>query len=626
MSDLIQILPDNVANQIAAGEVVQRPASVIKELVENAIDAGAGAIVVNVTDAGKTRIQVIDDGCGMSVTDARLAFERHATSKIRATQDLFGIRTMGFRGEALASIAAVSKLELKTKRTEDEFGTQIVIEGSDFISQEASVCSNGSNFVVKNLFFNVPARRKFLKTNATEFRNIISEFHRIALAHSDISFRLIHNNNETYRLPAANIRQRIVNVFGKTMNARLIRIDTETEIVKLSGFVGKPENAKKNMGEQFFFVNKRFMKHPYFYRAVMQAYDRILPQDTVPSYFIFFEVDPKIIDINIHPTKTEIKFEDERAIFQIIQASIREALGKFNIVPSIDFDEDRSLKIPIQQPNKEIKSPGIRINSEFNPFEQSVKSFSFSGSETSNYNGGEGKNSKGWEKLYEGVSDQTSQTPQEREDSHDQNWGINGLQQQIALTEDERKANKNFFQLKNRYILTPIRSGLMIIDQRKAHERILFEKFMASLENHGGIAQQSLFPQTVELDASDCNLLKMIIKEVKALGFDVREFGKQTFVVNGTPADIKNCEPKELLEDLLANYKANQLDVKLKVRENLARSLAKSAAIRYGKPLNDEEMSEIVDRLFACKTPNFTPNGKPVISILEMGELENRFK
>ncbi|RUT73495.1 DNA mismatch repair endonuclease MutL [Ancylomarina longa] len=659
MSDLIQILPDNVANQIAAGEVVQRPASVVKELVENAIDAGSNSIKINLKDAGKTLIQVIDNGCGMSVTDARIAFERHATSKIRKANDLFAIRTMGFRGEALASIAAIANVELKTKRTEDELGTHLVIDGSMQVSQEVSACSDGSNFIVKNLFYNVPARRKFLKANSTELRNIISEFHRIVLANPDVAFQLIHNDSEIYNLPASNIRQRIVNVFGKSMNSRLISINTNTSIVKLSGFIGKPKNAKRNLGEQFFFVNNRFMRHPYFYRAVIQAYDKILPPETVPPYFIFFEVDPQIIDINIHPTKTEIKFEDEKAIYQIIQASIREALGKFNIVPSIDFEEDTSLEIPVAGQNKDIEAPMIKVNPEFNPFDaesnfnpfdaeknynpfdEARKSFEsnpfFQEFKAKTPDSSTHKQKKevpeNWEQLYEEPTTKTQDQndkqsvidPENIPDYFQPQERVKMEQPKLQPREAIQKT-KNFFQLKNKYILTPIRSGLMIIDQRKAHERILFEKFISSLENHQGIAQQTLFPQTIELNASDYTLLQVILEDVRALGFDIREFGKKTFVINGTPADIKNCEPKELLENLIANYKLNQLDVKLKIRENLAKSLAKASAVNYGKSLSYEEMSSIIDQLFACDIPNFTPDGKPVISVLESQELENRFK
>ena len=663
MSDIIQILPDSVANQIAAGEVVQRPASVVKELVENAIDAGSTSIKINLKDAGKTLIQIIDNGCGMSDTDARLAFERHATSKIKAAKDLFAIRTMGFRGEALASIAAIANVELKTKRTEDELGTYIVIDGSELVSQDTVACPSGSNFVVKNLFFNVPARRKFLKANSTELRNVITEFHRIALASPEIEFQLIHNDVEVYNLVRSNTRQRIVNIFGRNINTRLISIDTNTSIVKLSGFIGKPKNAKRKTDEQFFFVNNRYMRHPYFHKAVMLAYDKILPPDTVPPYFIFFEVDPKIIDINIHPTKTEIKFEDEQAIFQIIQASIREALGKFNIVPSIDFDEDTSLEIPVaNQDSAEVGMPMIKVNHEFNPFEAdtsfnpfaSEKSFNPFEAESNSiehnqfYQEFKPKSAattskspkkevpKDWDKLYQDrepdlipdypIEDHTEvKRPPMPDYFKPQEAPQNQIQQKI-FQRDNNVKTQDFFQLKNKYILTPVRSGLMVIDQRKAHERILFEKFRNSVQKNQGIAQQTLFPQTIEFNASDYTLLQVIIEDVRALGFDIREFGKKTFVINGTPADIQSGDPKELIENLLENYKVNQLDVKVKVRENLAKALAKASAVNYGKSLSSEEMSAIIDQLFACETPNFTPDGKTIVSVLETQELDKRFR
>ena len=663
MSDIIQILPDSVANQIAAGEVVQRPASVVKELVENAIDAGSTSIKINLKDAGKTLIQIIDNGCGMSATDARLAFERHATSKIKAAKDLFAIRTMGFRGEALASIAAIANVELKTKRTEDELGTHLVIDGSEMISQDSVACPSGSNFIVKNLFFNVPARRKFLKANSTEFRNIITEFHRIAIAAPEIEFQLIHNDVEVYNLVPSNTRQRIVNIFGRNINTRLISINTNTSIVKLSGFIGKPKNAKRKTDEQFFFVNNRYMRHPYFNKAVLLAYDKILPPGTVPPYFIFFEVDPKIIDINIHPTKTEIKFEDEQAIFQIIQASIREALGKFNIVPSIDFDEDTSLEIPVaNQDSTEVGMPMIKVNHEFNPFEADSSYNPFDGEKSFNPFEQE-KNSiesnqfyqefkpkpetttspspkkdapKDWDKLYQDrepdlipdypIEDQSEvKRPPMPDYFKPQEAPQNKIQQKI-FQRDSNVKSQGFFQLKNKYILTPVRSGLMVIDQRKAHERILFEKFRNSVQNNQGVAQQTLFPQTIEFNASDYTLLQVIIEDVRALGFDIREFGKKTFVINGTPADIQSGDPKELIENLLENYKVNQVDVKVKVRENLAKALAKASAVNYGKTLSSEEMSAIIDQLFACETPNYTPDGKTIVSVLETQELDKRFR
>lgn len=672
MSDLIQILPDSVANQIAAGEVIQRPASVVKELVENAIDAGATSIKINLKDAGKTLIQIIDNGSGMSDTDARLSFERHATSKIRKATDLFSIRSMGFRGEALASIAAIANVELKTRRQEDELGTHISISGSEFEKQEFISCPSGSNFIVKNLFYNIPARRKFLKANSTELRNIITEFHRIVLSNPNIAFTLIHNDNEVFNLPSTRIRQRIINVFGKNINQRLIKIDTDTSIVKLTGFIGKPKYAKKNLGEQFFFVNSRFMRHSYFHKAVLTAYDKILPPDTVPPYFIFFEVDPNIIDINIHPTKTEIKFEDERAVFQIIQASIREALGKFNIIPSIDFEEDTSLEIPIAQNSSDIESPSIEINPEFNPFEHTSNYNPFSSEKA--YNPFEQEsNSFENNQFYQEFKSKTNKNPEtpkvkktivdsdkditdntynntfddiknnSKDNTTDKDILENNIteelfeqdtQQSISNFQEEEdirpkdisKTTSSLFQLRNKYIITPIISGLMVIDQRRAHERILFDKISLSLTNNQGISQQTLFPETIELNASDFTLLQVIIEDVRALGFDIREFGKKTFVINGTPADIQTSCAKELIEDLLENYKSLQSGVKLEIRENLAKALARSSAMKYGKYLTNFEMSAMIDQLFACKQPNYTPHGKLIISIIETKDIDSKFK
>ncbi len=644
MSDIIQVLPDHIANQIAAGEVVQRPASVVKELVENAIDAGGSSIKVNIADGGKTLIQVIDNGCGMSAADTRLAFERHATSKIQKADDLFAIRTMGFRGEALASIVAIANVEVKTKRIEDEIGTHIIMEGSEVLSQEASACSNGTNIRVKNLFFNVPARRRFLKAVSTEYREVVKIFYRIVLAYPDIAFQLIHNDKEILNLPPSNIRQRIVNVFGKTINNRLIHINTDTNIVKLSGFIGKPQSAKRKTNEQYFFVNNRYIWHSAFNNAVLQAYDKLLPAETRPPYFIFFEVDPKIIDINIHPTKTEVKFEDERAIYQIIQASIREALGKSNIVPSIDFNEDTSVEIPIPGTQQHIEAPSIRVNPDFNPFDNEVNFNPFDAENGYNpfqqekaiennsvYQDFQKNNAStpkrqsvpsNWDKLYD---DKWSKTTNDIPDFSLPNEDNRELQIEL-IEEKQTKNNSNFFQLKNRYILTPIRSGLMIIDQRKAHERILFEQFVKAIENKSGVVQQLLFPETIELNASDYTLLQVIAEDIKALGFDISEIGQKTYIINGAPADVTNTDPKVLLESLLENYRNNQLDVKVKVRENLAKALAKSAVIQHSKPLTNEEMSALVDQLFACETPNSTPDGKPTISIVETQELENRFK
>ena len=609
MSDIIHLLPDSVANQIAAGEVIQRPASVVKELVENAIDSGASVVKIVIKDAGKTLVQVIDNGCGMSETDARLSFERHATSKIKSANDLFAIRTMGFRGEALASIAAIAYVELKTKRIEDELGTFINISGSELVKQEPLNCPNGTNFLIKNLFFNVPARRKFLKSNTTEFHHIINEVQRVALPNPEISFILIHNDVEIYNLPSSNLHQRIVNVFGKNIQKNLIKINTNTSIVTIKGFVGKPEYAKKKSGEQFFFVNNRYMRHPYFYRAVLKAYERILPHDSIPSFFIYFDVDPKSIDINIHPTKTEIKFDDERGIWQILHVSIKESLGKYNIVPSIDFsiDADSRIDIPTFTKNSEVKIPSVTLDPNYNPFNENNKGSNFYKKKAIPDN---------WEQLYSGF---------ENADKQVSNKLFSGDNDALADNSTQNN-NLDFYQLKNKYILTSVKSGLMIIDQKRAHERILYERFLGVLKNNIGVEQKNLFPESFDLNAADAEILKEIIEDINMLGFDIREFGDNTFVVNGTPADLSNINLVNFIESLIENYKKNKTDIKTDIKENIVRSIAKASAINYGKTLTVEEMSNLIDSLFACKTPNYSPAGKTVFNIINIEELDKRFK
>ncbi len=610
MSDIIHLLPDSVANQIAAGEVIQRPASVVKELVENAIDAGASVIKIVIKDAGKTLVQVIDNGCGMSETDARLSFERHATSKIKTANDLFAIRTMGFRGEALASVAAIANVELKTKRIEDELGIFINISGSELVKQEPLSCPNGSNFLIKNLFFNVPARRKFLKTNATEFRHIVNEVQRVALPNPDISFILIHNDVEVYNLPASNLHQRIINIFGKNLNKNLINLNTNTSIIKIKGFIGKPEYAKKKSGEQFFFVNNRYMRHPYFYRAVLKSYEKILPHDSIPSFFIYFDVDPKSIDINIHPTKTEIKFDDELGIWQIIHASIKESLGKYNIVPSIDFsiDVDNRIDIPPFSKDSDVKTPSVPLDPDYNPFNENKKG---------NYYNHNKKIPDNWEQLYSGFENEENKQVSNKLFS-DEN---DAFAEKHTLTN-----NLNFYQLKNKYILTSVKSGLMIIDQKRAHERILYEKFLSVFKNNIGVEQKKFFPESFDLNAADAEIFKEIADDIKFLGFDIREFGDNTFIVDGTPADFSNVNSVNFIESLIENYKNNKTDIKTDVRENIVRSIAKASAINYGKTLTHEEMSNLIDSLFACKTPNYSPAGKSVFNIINLEELDKRFK
>jgi DNA mismatch repair protein MutL len=604
MPDIIHLLPDSVANQIAAGEVIQRPASVIKELVENSIDAGSRSVKVIVRDGGKTSIQVIDNGCGMSVTDARMCFERHATSKIRAAGDLFAIRTLGFRGEALASVASIAQVTLLTRKHDQELGTALMISGSAVERQETASCNPGTSFIVKNLFYNVPARRKFLKTNNAELKHIIYEFQRIALANPDVEFLLESNDTEVYNLPATNLKQRIVHLFGKSMNQNLTTIDTDTSIVRIGGYIGKPENARRTPGEQFFFINGRYMRHPYFHRAVLSSYEKILPPETIPSYFIYLEADPDTIDINIHPTKTEVKFENELAIFQILMACTREALGRFNLIPSIDFDAEKAIEFPISRRDDPFTAPEISYNRDYNPFDEEMK---YSGTLQQN-------NLKSWEKLYtaDGLPVSEIIPPSLPE------------QQQLSLTPQNH--TDTFIQLKCRYILTPVKSGLMVIDQHRAHERILFEKFIRSLAMNYPLAQHTLFTETNELNEADYIILKEIMEDLHTIGFDIRDFGSNSIVIGGYPGDSHNENPRELIEKFLEIYKSTETDIKISVREKIARSLASAGAFNYGEVLSPIAMQDLVDNLFACESPGYSPSGKPVISIIGIEELERKFK
>jgi DNA mismatch repair protein MutL len=611
MSDIIKLLPDSVANQIAAGEVVQRPSSVVKELVENSVDSGASHIQVFVKDAGKSSIQVIDNGCGMSPMDARMAFERHATSKITDARDLFAIHTLGFRGEALASIAAVAEVKLRTKRIEDELGTAIDVAASELTLQEATVCADGTNFTVRNLFFNVPARRKFLKVNNTELKHIINEFQRVALTHPEIEFSLNHNNVEVYSLPQSNFRQRICNVFGKSINQHLVPINADTSIVKISGFIGKPEAAKKTFGEQFFFVNGRFIKHPFLHKAVIKAYDQLLPSETWPSYFIYFNVDPETIDINIHPTKTEVKFEDEHSIFQILLASLKEALGKFNIMPSLDFTIDTSIDIPVAHKDGVVKQPTIDINPYYNPFDSDNYSFPTAPRESQR----DVDNLQNWDKLYNGLDLSKAMAD-----------GEEGIEDVSAYTEKVVDVSPvNTLQLKNKFILTPVKSGLMVIDQKRAHERILFEQFMGMVYQHQSFTQQSLFPETVEFTVPEIQCINEIIEDIRIFGFDIEITNTTEVVIKGYPADSSTLNIGELFRDIVhscMDETAN--DIKMEKREKIAMQMAKSAAVPYGKTLTHEEMRNLVDHLFACEMPNFSPSGKSVITILTMDDIEKR--
>jgi DNA mismatch repair protein MutL len=597
MADIIRLLPDSVANQIAAGEVIQRPASVVKELMENSVDAGADNIVLVVKDSGKTLIQVIDNGSGMSETDARLSFERHATSKISSANDLFAIRTKGFRGEALASIAAVSMVELRTRKAEAEEGTLIIISGSKVETQEPCSCTTGSCFSVKNLFFNIPARRKFLKSDNTEMRHIVIEFQKIVLAHPEIRFQLLHNNEEIYNLPASNRRQRIIGVFGKPINNDLISIDTSTNLINIIGFVGKPENARRTYGEQFFFVNNRFMKHPYFHKAVIEAYQNILPAEAIPSYFIFMEIDPASIDINIHPTKTEIKFDDERSIWQILMACVREALGRFNIVPSIDFGNEMLIDIPVKTMEGEIpEPPAIVINRQYDPFEGE----DIGGHKHNFIENFERENPAHWEKLFP-PTDTPGQEP--------------------PFREQERR----FFQIGSRYIACPVKSGLMIIDQKRAHERILFEKM---LENKGSAnaSQTVLFPVKISLNPADFFVIKEIEEDLLKIGIKFRLAGSSKLFITGLPAGLNITDPGSMLEQFLEEYKSTSSDPSTGVKDKVAAAMAASSSIPYGRVLFKNEMEDLFDALFACSSPTYSPGGKPVLHILTFDEIEQKFK
>jgi len=604
MSDIIHLLPDSIANQIAAGEIIQRPASVVRELVENAIDAGATTIQISIKDAGRTLIQVIDNGNGMSVTDARLAFERHATSKINSVDDLFSLKTMGFRGEALPSIAAVSQVELRTRRPEDETGTLLCISASKVEKQEVVSCNQGSCFSVKNIFFNVPARRKFLKSNETEKRNIITEIERIALANPEIEFLLFDNDVQVLKYPASGLKQRIINVIGKSFNQRLIDIDIETSLVKIYGYIGKPDSARKSRALQYFFVNGRYMRHPYFTKAVTLAYEHLIPDGENPNFFIYFEVDPASIDVNIHPTKTEIKFEDEKAIWQILSAAVKESLGRFNETPTIDFDSDGAFDIPVLDPSKPFTQPKVSVNTSYNPFKT-----------------GSGSNYKrpelNWESLYEGFSKENDIHTETSNGSFP-----NANENQLSLNETVTA----HYQYKNRYILTSVKSGLMIIDQRRAHVRILFNQFLNNIKMKRGIAQRVLFPEIIEFSASEAAMIPYLLDDFEALGFDLSNLGNNSYAINAVPSELNNINSVELLHNMLSKSIETASDVKDEIQESLALSMAYAAAIPYGQSMSLTEMEEIVNSLFALNNHKYTPDGKTIINILTDEDIEKMFK
>ena len=659
MSDIISLLPDSVANQIAAGEVIQRPASVVKELVENAVDAGAITIHVIIVDAGRTSIQVIDDGKGMSETDARLSFERHATSKIRKADDLFALHTMGFRGEALASIAAVAQVELLTRMADDEIGTRIQIAASKVVSQEPAAAPVGSSFKVDNLFYNVPARRKFLKSNATELSNILQAFERIVLVYPDIHFILHHNGAELQNLKPASLRQRITDVYGRQYSQDLLPVEVQTTLCNITGFVGKPETARKKSGHDFFFVNGRYMRHPYFHKAVITAYDRMIPEGMQVPYFLYIDVDPAAVDVNIHPTKTEIKFENEQAIWQVLTATVRDALGRFCDVPAIDFDVQGKPDIPVFDPSRDsIAVPKVNYNPDYNPFRS--HSESHSGSDFSSVNK---KNvPSDWEQLYdianaspfssvEGDLQSPSLFPtDDSASSGNHNSQLSTLNSQFQTLNSQFDPSPLHYQYKGCYIMTAVKSGLMIIDQHRADVRIRYERYLQQLENHTVATQQMLFPESVRFSPAESVILQQILPSLTAIGFDLSDLGGNTFAINGIPAGLEGIDPVTLLQQIVADAQdhsfcddseglanISSINNKLSARpegtlalartinKNIALSLAQSVAVPYGQVLSNDEMEQLVNELFACSNVNYTPNGKPILSILPQTDIERLF-
>lgn len=619
MSDVIKLLPDSVANQIAAGEVIQRPASVVKELVENAVDAGATSIQVIIKDAGRTLIQVVDNGCGMSATDARLAFERHSTSKITQAADLFSLHTMGFRGEALASIAAIAQVDLRTMRRGDTIGTRLIISGSKVESQTPEACVPGSNMMVKNLFFNVPARRKFLKKDSVELSNIIHEFERLALVNIGVELTLIHNEEILYKLLGGSLKQRIVDLFGKGLDKQLIPVETETTIVKLNGFVGLPENARRRNTLQYFFVNGRNMRHPYFHKAVMQCYENLISTEVQPNYFLNFTVEPSTIDVNIHPTKNEIKFENESAIWQIMVAAINEALGKYNVVPAIDFDAVDVPDIPVFNPNKNAQHD-VELDVNYNPFADSS-------SRTPQYNGQHSRNAvnalnKDWQKLYDGFH--------QGGDVHiGSKMNVDTIVPEFTKTtifdDVPTDVATTTLQLKNKYILSPAKSGLMIIDQHRAHVKILYEQYIELAESGELTSQQSMFPEILNLSPSQNVIMEDIINDIGSLGFELSYLGDCAWSINGIPSVLINCNPVDVVQRLIEETSRGIEDFKKSIVEKVALSMANVSAVKSGQSMSQLEMEQLINDLFKLSAPNYTPDGLPIISIIPIEDILKLF-
>ncbi|GAA0873011.1 DNA mismatch repair endonuclease MutL [Gangjinia marincola] len=622
MSDIIKLLPDHVANQIAAGEVVQRPSSVVKELLENAIDAGATTIKLLIKEAGKVLIQVIDNGKGLSETDARMAFERHATSKINQAEDLFKIQSKGFRGEALASIAAVAHVELKTKQENEETGTCITIEGSKVISQEVCVTPKGTVLSVKNLFFNIPARRNFLKSDAVETRHIIDEFHRVALAHPEISFTMLHNGNEVFRLPASNQRQRIVNVFGIKTNEKLVPVEEETDVVKIKGFVGKPEFAKRTRGEQFFFVNDRFIKSPYLNHAVSAAFEGLLNDKVHPRYFLYLSVDPQRIDINIHPTKTEIKFDDEHALYAMLRSTIKHSLGQFNVAPVLDFDRDAGMEVPYQYKNKHVIAPVIEVDHTFNPFAEDNGGVKVNVSSKTSTGFKHDKREPTWDALYSGIQ---AEKQEQQTEASTVTFETEEVNSSIFTKNTAPAPEATVFQLQRKFIVTTVKNGMLVIDQHRAHTRILYEELLKNITVSTGASQQLLFPLSLPFSGNEIGLIVELKPMLEQTGFLFGEIANEQVEVKGIPTMLTEGEVPILLEKLLSDFQQEVPDAGFEQTDLLARSLADSMAVRNGTLLAQEEQLQLVNRLFACKETLTTPSNKQIFITLTAEQLERKF-
>ncbi|MEZ4838807.1 DNA mismatch repair endonuclease MutL [Flavobacterium sp.] len=614
MSSIIQLLPDHVANQIAAGEVVQRPASVVKELLENAVDAKATDIKLIVKDAGRSLIQVIDNGLGMNVTDARMCFERHATSKIRHAEDLFSLYTKGFRGEALASIAAIAHVELKTKQEQDELGTHIIIEGSKFISQDPSVLPKGTSFAVKNLFFNIPARRNFLKSETVEHRHIVDEFQRVALAHPNIHFTFIHNGSELFNLPSSNLRQRIVAMFSGKTNEKLVPISEETEIVKVLGFISKPEFSKKSRSEQFFFVNNRFIKSGYLHHAVMAAYEGLLKDGMQPGYFIYLDVPPNTIDINIHPTKTEIKFDDEHSLYAILRSTVKHSLGQFNVAPVLDFERDPNLDTPYHYQEKDASIPLIQVDANFNPFTQDKPSKTYTGAVYRDKK----SESANWESLYVGLKNDTQEI---EHITFEQDAVTSSL-----FNDNEIEESKNrTYQIHKKYIVSSIKSGMMVIDQQRAHQRILYEQYLKNITVQQASSQQLLFPLELYFSVNEIELISDLKMSLEYIGFVFDSIETDKLIISGIPVAVSESEVAIVLEELMNDLQSGIPDSSFSLNDSIAKSMARSLAVRTGTYLTEKEQENIVNGLFACKEPDVSPFLKPTFITISVDDLDKKF-